>query len=125
MGTATDLYERPASEFVADFLGTSNLIDLDGRRVMIRPERIQILSDGQMLDTSKWCIQSAVVQERAFVGPFTRYLVRLEDDAELLVFQQNTNGSDTSGLNDRGAAVRIAWQQASVYQLPQSGKTNG
>src|SRR5699024_9242644 len=45
MGTAVELYERPASEFVANFLGTSNLIDVDGRRVMIRPEKIRLLAD--------------------------------------------------------------------------------
>src|SRR3954463_15637810 len=37
-----ELYERPASEFVAGFVGTSNILGRDGRRFSIRPEKIRI-----------------------------------------------------------------------------------
>lgn len=119
LGGAAELYERPANEFVANFLGTSNLIDLDGVRVMIRPERILVLSDDQTLDENVWRTQPGVVKERAFLGPFTRYVVRLEDGTELTVFDQNTDGFAASARNEHGTNVRIAWQHASVYCIPE------
>ena len=38
-----DLYERPATAFVAGFVGVSNLLERDGSRFTIRPEKIQLL----------------------------------------------------------------------------------
>lgn len=119
IGSADELYERPASEFVANFLGSSNLIDLDGARVMIRPERIHILAAGENVDTHTWRVQPAVVQERAFLGAFMRYLMRLNDGTQVLVFEQNTAGFAASQHNARGAAVHIAWRHDSVYHIPE------
>ena len=53
IGTAAEIYEQPASEFVAGFVGTSNLITGDGRQTLlgrdgtfsVRPEKIHIDSD--------------------------------------------------------------------------------
>ena len=42
VGTPTEVYERPATEFVAGFVGTSNILERDGRRVCVRPERITL-----------------------------------------------------------------------------------
>ena len=42
IGTPADVYERPANEFVAAFVGISNLLERDGRRFTIRPEKITI-----------------------------------------------------------------------------------
>src|SRR5215217_4277887 len=44
VGTPGDVYERPANEFVADFVGTSNVIERDGRRFTVRPEKIRMLA---------------------------------------------------------------------------------
>ena len=40
IGTPAEIYEQPATEFVADFVGTSNILERDGRRLLLRPERI-------------------------------------------------------------------------------------
>ena len=42
-----ELYEQPVNEFVAGFVGVSNLIERDGRRLTIRPEKIQLLEPGR------------------------------------------------------------------------------
>src|ERR1700755_309320 len=47
VSTPGEIYERPVNEFVAGFVGTSNVIDRDGRKAMIRPEKIRLLSDGE------------------------------------------------------------------------------
>src|SRR6476660_6627968 len=46
LGSPVDVYERPATEFVAGFIGVSNLIDRDGRRLTVRPEKVHLLFDG-------------------------------------------------------------------------------
>src|SRR4051812_11252824 len=42
VATPAELYEHPASEFVAGFVGTSNILERDGRRFTIRPEKVHI-----------------------------------------------------------------------------------
>src|SRR5213079_3566442 len=46
IGAPAEVYERPATEFVAGFIGVSNVIERDGRRVTVRPEKISILDAG-------------------------------------------------------------------------------
>src|SRR5471030_3180603 len=46
IGTPHDLYEQPASRFVADFIGIANIIDLkDGRWLVLRPEKIALSAE--------------------------------------------------------------------------------
>ena len=47
LGTPVDVYERPASGFVAGFIGISNLLERDGRQITVRPEKIRLLTDGE------------------------------------------------------------------------------
>src|SRR5213595_2326709 len=47
LGSPVDLYEHPANEFVAGFIGVSNVIDRGGRRLVVRPERIRLLDPGE------------------------------------------------------------------------------
>src|SRR3982075_3707982 len=47
LGSPVDLYDHPANEFVAGFIGVSNVVDLDGRRLVVRPERIRLLDVDQ------------------------------------------------------------------------------
>src|SRR4029077_12580291 len=44
VASPADVYERPATEFVAGFIGVSNIIDRDGRRVTVRPEKVRLLT---------------------------------------------------------------------------------
>ena len=43
VGTPREIYERPVNEFVAGFVGTSNIVERDGRRFTVRPEKIRLL----------------------------------------------------------------------------------
>src|SRR5439155_12463891 len=45
LGAPADVYERPATEFVAGFIGVSNVIERDGKRFTIRPEKIHMADD--------------------------------------------------------------------------------
>ena len=44
VGTPAEVYERPATAFVAGFIGVSNMLERDGRRFTMRPEKIRILA---------------------------------------------------------------------------------
>ncbi|NUK01247.1 ABC transporter ATP-binding protein [Streptomyces lunaelactis] len=130
-GTPEDVYERPASSFVASFMGTSNLVAgtyragevvmdqgpalpvgprtgiTDGSRVSlaIRPEKIWLtdLAPGMAR-------VSGVVRETVYSGPTTTYLIELAPGVTVSVLEQNT---DRSRMEDRwsgGESVEIGWQ---------------
>ena len=46
IGTPTAIYERPETEFVADFVGTSNIVERDGGASACGPERIAFAAEG-------------------------------------------------------------------------------
>src|SRR5207245_4988126 len=45
LGTPAEVYEHPATDFVAGFVGVSNVLERDGSRFTVRPEKIQIHFD--------------------------------------------------------------------------------
>jgi putative spermidine/putrescine transport system ATP-binding protein len=47
VGPPAEVYERPQSEFIAGFVGVSNVIERDGRRYTVRPEKIDLIEDGR------------------------------------------------------------------------------
>jgi spermidine/putrescine transport system ATP-binding protein len=132
LGTPTELYERPATAYVAGFLGVSNLITgtvsgadtvrlqsgpevrvpreaLSGRTgrvaVGIRPEKIE-LGNGQAnaLD--------GTIVEQAYVGVATQYIVDTEC-GRLTVYRQNA----APGLNGAapGQRLTLSWSPDSTF----------
>ena len=47
IGSPVEVYEHPATEFVAGFVGVSNVLERDGRRFTVRPEKIRMLDTGE------------------------------------------------------------------------------
>lgn len=121
LGTPQDLYERPASRFVADFVGTSNLFAADlsaellGRtgEHSIRPERMT-LTDAAAAATG---VRSApgVVVESIYVGSGIRRVVDLDAGPRVTVLERN----DRSGSADaeRGHRVHVTWHDEDVVPL--------
>ena len=107
VGEPAEVYDRPASEFVAGFVGTSNIVDRGGRRLCIRPEVIELGNGGE----------PAVIDDVVFVGAFTRYLVLTDNGERLTVVQQ----SDGRTLG-RGERVGLAWRDEDAFQLPGEGR---
>jgi putative spermidine/putrescine transport system ATP-binding protein len=102
IGTPGEIYERPATEFVAGFVGTSNIIERGGRRISVRPERIALNGHGE----------PATVADVVFVGAFTRYLVDTDAGERLTVVRQN----DGSTLAP-GARVQLGWRDEDAYEI--------
>ncbi len=104
-GTPYALYERPASAFVAAFIGVSNLLRRDGQTLVLRPEKV-VLSDAAL---DGFDSQPAVVRSASYLGPFTRYDVELADGTALSVLEQNVAACDGPRLRP-GEAVRAGWR---------------
>jgi putative spermidine/putrescine transport system ATP-binding protein len=126
VGTPGEIYERPANEFVAGFVGTTNIVERDGRRLMVRPEKIRLLSAQESPPTAAATAMHGVVKEVAYLGSVTRYVVETERGQTLIVLQQNLEMSAAKALAERGRSVRIAWRDAdeSVLDTNQREEAN-
>jgi len=113
VGTPGEIYERPANEFVAGFVGTSNMIERGGRRYLVRPEKIRLLADGE---TDPAAV-SGVVREVAYLGSVTRYVIETDGGQTLVVLRQNLDISAAQALQERGRQVRLAWRAADASVL--------
>jgi putative spermidine/putrescine transport system ATP-binding protein len=102
IGAPDEVYARPSSEFVAGFVGTSNIVERNGRRVSIRPERISLNGAGE----------PGVVADVVFVGAFTRILVDTDAGDRLTVVRQN----DGSTL-EPGTRVHLSWKPEDAYEI--------
>ena len=101
--TPAVMYEHPATAFVAGFIGTSNIIDRDGRTFTVRPEKIRVLP-GDGLEGEPGKIRAAV-----YVGPFTKLVVELDRGGELTVLEQNLETSSSDVREMEGRRVRLRW----------------
>jgi len=103
-----ELYEQPASEFVAGFVGISNTIERDGERLTVRPEKIRLLAAGE--DDSGLRRESGRVTEVAYAGMVTRYTVALEAGGELQLVRQNAEGALAQASPRQGENVVVGWR---------------
>jgi putative spermidine/putrescine transport system ATP-binding protein len=76
IGPPVEVYERPATEFVAGFIGISNLLERDGIRFVVRPEKLRMLEEDEKADAGM-SVEPGTVEEVVYVGMSTRYIVRL------------------------------------------------
>jgi putative spermidine/putrescine transport system ATP-binding protein len=116
-----ELYERPATEFVAGFVGVSNLIERDGERFTIRPEKIQLAEPGAHLDGLR--SERGRVAEVAYAGMVTRYTVTLEAGGELQVIRQNVEGTSIDAASEQGREVIVGWRPEQAVAVRGSSTT--
>ena len=109
IGPPAEVYERPQSEFIAGFVGVSNVIERDGRRYTVRPEKIDLLDDGREA-LPGWHVEPGVVVDVQYVGPVTRYHVELDEGGRLQVLEQNLEEGSSQVLEAKGRQVRVGWR---------------
>jgi putative spermidine/putrescine transport system ATP-binding protein len=131
-----ELYEHPATAFVAGFVGTSNLLEGEAARAVlgregrftVRPEKIRLLDpdagttssgDAPRPPAPGECTATGLVVDVAYLGSETRYVVALDVGGELVVMQQNLTTSSTDALAARGRNVRLAWGEEHSLLLPE------
>jgi ABC-type Fe3+/spermidine/putrescine transport system ATPase subunit len=135
IGTAAELYERPATRFVAEFIGEMNFLPakivdqtegetcLDvagtsmtaarahnfaaGDRVVaaVRPERLTLSDSGPGL--------SGHIVDAIFLGNARRYVVRLQDGTDCSVLQ-SVGAVAEAGSLEPGQKVTLAWDKRHV-----------
>ncbi len=108
-GTPQDIYRCPKTRFVADFVGSSNVISPDimaalggqKRWASLRPEAIRLTADGI----------EARVENASFLGAATRLTVDIRGSRLHVMLPA---GSD---IPDIGTPVRLAWQPGDVHYM--------
>jgi putative spermidine/putrescine transport system ATP-binding protein len=122
VGPPAEVYEHPESTFIAGFVGVSNVIERDGRRYTVRPEKIHILEDRREPEAG-WHTETGAVRDVQYVGPITRYYVTLDRGGDLQVLTQNLEEGSTQVLASKGRRVRLAWrpEQESVIEESEGG----
>jgi putative spermidine/putrescine transport system ATP-binding protein len=117
IGTPIEVYERPATEFVAGFIGVSNLIDRDGHRLTVRPEKVHLLLDDAEPAPAGAHVESGIVDEVVYIGVVTRYLVELDRGGQLVAVRQNLQTAAAEALKARGRRVRVAWHPDQAFRI--------
>jgi putative spermidine/putrescine transport system ATP-binding protein len=111
LGTPAETYEHPATEFVAGFIGTSNVIARNGRTFTVRPEKVRLLpfeaDEGE----------PGTIRAVVYVGPATRFVVALDGGGELSVLQQNLETSSSDVHQMEGKRVRLAWRADVEFEI--------
>ncbi len=142
MGSPADLYDNPRTSFVANFLGQSNLIkgsivdasgdnkvvDIFGAKIAlpaarnhahdssvllgIRPEKIRIQPAGTSMNGN--ILTGGVISDASYIGVSTQYQVEMPWGQELMVFEQNDDGTPPLA---KGDAVTISWEPIFTFGL--------
>lgn len=118
VGAPAEVYERPATGFVAGFVGVSNVLEGAAARSIagseqaftIRPEKIALREPDAQVGPDE-CSASGHVREVVYLGAITRYIVQLDAGGELVVMQQNLTTSSMEALQVRGKAVYLVWHR--------------
>jgi putative spermidine/putrescine transport system ATP-binding protein len=103
-----ELYEQPATEFVAGFVGVSNLLERDGTRFTIRPEKVQLVDPAATPNGLR--TEHGRIADVAYAGMITRFTVDLDAGGELQVIRQNVEGTSVDASSERGREVIVGWR---------------
>jgi putative spermidine/putrescine transport system ATP-binding protein len=133
VGTPAAVYEHPETEFVAGFVGVSNVLERDGTRFTIRPEKIRMRDEGSPGRESGVGstepprsggagfagagAETGRVRDVVYVGMVTRYVVELDAGGELTVVSQNLETTSAEALEARGRRVSLDWRPEHTYEL--------
>jgi putative spermidine/putrescine transport system ATP-binding protein len=132
VGSPAEVYEQPASSFVAGFVGVSNTLKGEAAgavagspgTITVRPEKIRMLAPEEE-PAPEECSLTGHVREVVYLGAHTRYTVDLDLGGELVVLQQNLARSSMEALEVRGRPVRLAWDRQHNRTLTQSTAGSG
>ena len=130
VGSPADVYERPATPFVAGFVGTSNLLRDEAAEMIVgtegtftvRPEKIRLAEPDDPTAADEISAPGRIRQV-VYLGADTRYYVALDAGGELVVTQQNLATSSMEALATQGKAVRLIWKRQ--HSLPVGDGSGG
>ena len=122
LGTPREIYEHPATEFVAGFVGRSNVLRgavaeaIIGRpgTWALRPEKIRLAGEADAMDDTSRCAPGQV-REVVYVGDATRFVVDMDAGSTMLVVVQNSDAQASTPVV--GQRVTLCWPIAQEYSL--------
>jgi len=124
VGSPAEVYEHPQTEFVAGFVGVSNVLErsTNGQtsRFTVRPEKIRILGEHEDAEPGAHT-EAGQIRDIVYIGMVTRYSVQLDEGGMLMVIRQNLETTSSEVLEARGRRVRLAWRPEHTYAI-QSGE---
>jgi putative spermidine/putrescine transport system ATP-binding protein len=106
MGTAREIYDAPNSEFVAGFVGISNLLHREGKVISIRPEKIKLGTSGDRTAPGE-------VVSVMFLGALTRINVAIGSDI-LTILAENDG---TQEFPNEGEKIEVSWNSKYEFQV--------
>ena len=144
LGSPTDIYEHPATRFVAGFIGTSNLLTGRASRVsgtdavievgpderIVVPVRGVPVTEGSELELTvrpekieltaerpppECCALRGTVTEVVYLGTSTNFSVSTSTGADMVVYKQNSASADL--VAQRGDAIWLSWQPQHSYLI--------
>jgi putative spermidine/putrescine transport system ATP-binding protein len=120
VGSPADVYEHPQTEFVAGFVGVSNVLErtMNGQasRFTVRPEKIRMLAEHEAAQPGAHT-ETGQIRDVVYIGMVTRYAVELDEGGTLMVIRQNLETTSSEALEARGRRVRLAWRPEHTYAI--------
>ncbi|TXK19491.1 ABC transporter ATP-binding protein [Homoserinibacter sp. GY 40078] len=125
LGTPRELYERPASRFVADFVGTTNLFGAEHARTVlgrdgefsVRPEKLSLSASAPTAVGVRSAAGTLV--ETIYLGSAIRRVIDLDDGPRISVLQRNDRAREEDDL--RGDRVHVSWHDEDIVALVPPG----
>jgi putative spermidine/putrescine transport system ATP-binding protein len=122
IGTPTEIYERPQSEFVAHFVGISNILNgsetekVVGKKgkVLIRPEKLKITTDKKDIPSGHFSIKAQFLN-LVYSGATSRLILQTEQGTRLTVFQQNLDSNKIS--LEEGMELLVHFSKESCHTI--------
>jgi putative spermidine/putrescine transport system ATP-binding protein len=123
LGTPAEVYGDPQTEFVARFVGVSNILAPEvtqryagvAAAAALRPERIAVRPVGATALEGE-CRALGTITRLEFLGATTRYDVALDDGTALTVMAQNNSASGTAALR-AGDRTQVCWRREDLRTL--------
>ena len=124
VGSPSEIYEHPASAFVAGFVGTSNLISGElAQRVTgkagtfsVRPEKIHLESSDAKVPSDSYSADG-IVRDVIYLGLYTRYVVQLDGGGDVMVIEQNLKTTSMDVLKIKGQHTRLHWKKEHTHEV--------
>ena len=123
VGTPEEVYEHPATEFVAGFVGVSNVLEREGERFTVRPEKVRLLAHDEPAPGADWHVEAGTVVGSAYAGMVTKYVVELDRGGRLQVVRQNLETTSAEALESLGRNVKVAWRAAQASAISEEEGT--
>lgn len=128
VGTPAEVYERPRTEFVAGFVGVSNIVRGDAARKItgsaapfsIRPEKIRLCPPETITEPEMYG-EEGTIRDVVYLGMHTRYLIELTDGGDLTVIEQNLQTTSMEVLAAKGRRVKLVWRKEFNRPIGESG----